>query len=348
MPERSYSMDKFNYEIRNDSVHIEGYVNAVERDSNVINTREGRCVENVTAGAFGEALSRAENVDILLNHNTERKLGSTSEGNLKLYEDAIGLRAETDVTDADVIEKARKGELRGWSFGFVANKTELEKRSQGVPRRHINAMDIYEVSIIDNTMKPCYNGCNVEVRAEGEIEYRGTDVMESINRNEQEQMKLELEMRYNPYHDPSTGRFTSGGGSGGRVMMSYKNNYGERVRRMYAVQTDGSLKTIVENSRIGNAAQQAKIEHIKKIAERDGYFNLTFKNAENNSVKITYDEKKIITHVHNSKMTDPSKNDIYERTTRHFGTIYDNGIYKPDRFNSTKTISETLVKKGQR
>ena len=43
-----------NIEIRaDDSVHIEGYVNAVERDSKIINIPNvGRCVEQIRAGGF--------------------------------------------------------------------------------------------------------------------------------------------------------------------------------------------------------------------------------------------------------------------------------------------------------
>lgn len=65
---------------------------------------------------------------MLLNHDNSRELGSTRDGNLELHEDNIGLRAIATITDADVIEKARKGELRGWSFGFFANSDEWEER----------------------------------------------------------------------------------------------------------------------------------------------------------------------------------------------------------------------------
>ena len=91
-------------EIRgNSSVHIEGYVNAVGRDSRILNSpTKGSFVEMIEPGTFGKALERAENVDLLLNHNKDRKLGSTSVGNLALNEDSIGLRAEADIKDAEV------------------------------------------------------------------------------------------------------------------------------------------------------------------------------------------------------------------------------------------------------
>lgn len=190
------------FEIRADGVlHIEGYVNAVERDSRIVMCPEcGKCVEQIAAGAFGNALRAAKNVDMLLNHDKGRKIGSTSEGTLTLTEDSIGLRASADITDEEVVEKARNGLLRGWSFGFKATDTEIEQRSQGVPRRHVKALSISEVSLIDDRYRPCYAGTYIELRAdEGAEEADFT------------------ELRFNPYHDPNTGRFTdsSGGGTGG-------------------------------------------------------------------------------------------------------------------------------------
>lgn len=154
-------------EIRADgTIRIEGYVNAVERDSGTVICPEcGRCVEQIKAGAFGEALRAAKNIDILLDHDRGRKLGSTSEGTLSLYEDNIGLRASADISDKEVISQAKSGRLRGWSFGFRALKTDIERRGDDVPRRHVNALRISEVSIIDDRFTPCYAGTSIEVRA---------------------------------------------------------------------------------------------------------------------------------------------------------------------------------------
>ena len=69
-------------------------------------------------GTFQRAIDRADEVKILLNHDYSRNLGSTKT-NLKLYEDNIGLRAIAEITDAEVIQKAKEGKLRGWSFGFI-------------------------------------------------------------------------------------------------------------------------------------------------------------------------------------------------------------------------------------
>lgn len=160
------------FEIRADGVlHIEGYVNTVERDSRIVMCPEcGKCVEQIAAGAFGNALRAAKNVDMLLNHDKGHRIASTSEGNLVLAEDSIGLRASADITDTEVVEKAKNGLLRGWSFGFKATDTEIEQRAKGVPRRHVKALSISEVSLVDDRYQPCYAGTSIDLRAYAEGE----------------------------------------------------------------------------------------------------------------------------------------------------------------------------------
>ena len=145
-------MKKIRIEIRNDSVLLDGYVNAVGRDSKPIITPHGKCVEQIEPRAFQRALERADNVDLLLNHDKTRKLGSTKDKNLELFEDNIGLRAISVITDPDVVQKAREKKLKGWSFGMYTNKDRLEERADQIPRRHIEDLDLFEVSIIDDRL----------------------------------------------------------------------------------------------------------------------------------------------------------------------------------------------------
>lgn len=86
-------------EIRADSVLIEGYVNAVARDSRPMRDRKTgkRFVEQIVPGVFERALRHNE-VQLYLNHDRSRVLGSTST-NLELHEDSIGLHARAEVTD---------------------------------------------------------------------------------------------------------------------------------------------------------------------------------------------------------------------------------------------------------
>ncbi|MCS4463346.1 HK97 family phage prohead protease [Clostridium botulinum] len=114
-------------EIRSDHVIIEGYINAVERDSRPMPSPKGKFVEQVRSGVWKNAISKNDNIIFLLNHNNNKKLG-TSKENLKLREDNIGLYAETRVYDPEVIKKAKENKLIGWSFGFKKLKTVGEKR----------------------------------------------------------------------------------------------------------------------------------------------------------------------------------------------------------------------------
>lgn len=169
-------------EIRNNSLHIEGYVNAVERDSRILPSSRGKFVEQIKANTWQRALEKAKNVDLLFNHTEHRKLGSTNEGNLKLHEDSIGLKAECDINDPEIIEKAKNNELRGWSFGFINTKDTWENTDKGYERRYIEDMELLEVSILDCT--PAYIGTSIEARGEDTVikELRNVDdEVEMIN-----------------------------------------------------------------------------------------------------------------------------------------------------------------------
>lgn len=164
-------------EIREDSVHITGYVNAIERYSKPIRESvRGQIrtfIERIKAGVFKTALKRNDDVKVLLNHNHDRVLATTKDGNAKLEEDNIGLRAEVDIYDAEVIEKARNGKLVGWSFGFYANADEVGAEGE-TETRTITDLDLIEVSILDDTKSPAYYGTSIEARSEDEkvLEYR--------------------------------------------------------------------------------------------------------------------------------------------------------------------------------
>ncbi|MDU7726960.1 MAG: HK97 family phage prohead protease [Clostridium perfringens] len=172
-------------EIRNNSIIIDGYVNAVARDSRLIPDVKGSFREQIVPKAFQRALEKAENVDILLNHDKNRKLGSTTEGTLELFEDNIGLRAIATISDAEVIEKAKRNELRGWSFGFYSVKDRWEDIEEGVQRRYVEDLELTEVSIVDNTKVPAYSATSIETRANEEVltETRSLDSIVKISDN---------------------------------------------------------------------------------------------------------------------------------------------------------------------
>lgn len=158
-------------EIRGDAAHIEGYVNAVARDSKPIMGQDGeRFVEQIEPGAFSRAIDKAKaagrSIRVMLNHRKD--LGGTGE-NLSLKEDSIGLYAEADITDPTVIDKARAHKLRGWSFGFTCANERTEK-TESLPRRHVQDLDLIEVTIVDDRARPAYAGTSIETRSEDEAE----------------------------------------------------------------------------------------------------------------------------------------------------------------------------------
>lgn len=183
-------------EIRNNEVIIEGYVNAVARDSRPIPSQRGRFIEQIVPRTFERALQNAENVDILLNHNKDRHLGSTKEGTLELFEDSIGLRAFATITDPEVIEKAKKNQLRGWSFGFLAKKDRWEDSVDGnLSRRYVEELELREVSIIDNTKLPAYTATSIETREDSEFltEIRSIDLEIRVVDNSTEEEKVKFD-----------------------------------------------------------------------------------------------------------------------------------------------------------
>jgi len=170
-------------EIRNDSVVLDGYVNAIARDSRPMLDDNGeKFVEQISPKTFQRALEKNDDILCLLNHEPSRVLGSTKQGNMEIFEDNIGLRAICKITDSEVIEKAKNGKLRGWSFGFEALKEHEEPLANGLKRRFVDEMNLAEVSIIDEHKIPCYVGTSIELRADGnsKIEFRGEDFKAKI------------------------------------------------------------------------------------------------------------------------------------------------------------------------
>ena len=170
-------------EIRNDSVLLDGYVNAVARDSRPMLDEKGeKFVEQISPKTFQRAVEKSDDILCLLNHEPSRKLGSTKEGNIELFEDNIGLRAICKITDSEVIKKAKENKLRGWSFGFEAVKEHEEQASENLKRRFVDDMNLFEVSIIDDRKIPCYIGTSIETRADknSKIEYRGEEFQAKI------------------------------------------------------------------------------------------------------------------------------------------------------------------------
>lgn len=182
-----------NIRVIDDKVIIDGYVNAVERLSKPLNDRLGKFVERIKVGAFKRALERADDVRILINHDWQRDLGGIKDGNLELSEDAIGLRAHTEITDPKTVDGVKSGKIqfRGWSFGFTDREVE-QGEENGLTVRNVKDLNLYEVSLIDRSRVPAYDGTLVAVRSADDSERVNiADVTES-------EIKLRVEEKEQP------------------------------------------------------------------------------------------------------------------------------------------------------
>lgn len=153
-------------EIREDYVEISGYVNVSLRDSRRLPSDRGIFVEQIEPQVFQRALDRNDDVKLLFNHKEDRMLGSQKQGNLALHEDAIGLFAQCKVSDPEVIDKARRNELRGWSFGFINRQDEWDT-TVNPQRRFLKDIDLLEISVLSVT--PAYTAMSIESRGEESV-----------------------------------------------------------------------------------------------------------------------------------------------------------------------------------
>ena len=185
---------KMSVEIRSDAVLLEGYVNAVGRDSRILTDRTGKkFVEQIVPGTFQRALEKGNNVKIDLNHN--RVLGSRETGEVELYEDAIGLRAKALISDPEVRSLARNNRLTGWSFTFIPREVTIEPTDNPeIERRYLKDIDLEAVSILSVT--PAYIATSIEARSENaeayEVRALETDVEVTEIRNNDVEISYDL------------------------------------------------------------------------------------------------------------------------------------------------------------
>lgn len=155
-------------EIRTDGAHISGYVNVTEKKSRPVITPHGKVVEVIEPRAFEEAIKRAGNITLTVDHDSTSVYANTNDGTLVLTEDNIGLHADVTITDRTLIDLAKKGKIRGWSFGMYNVVDEVEARADDIPLRKVKALDLDHVTLVVNKT-PAYSATSVELRAEAEV-----------------------------------------------------------------------------------------------------------------------------------------------------------------------------------
>lgn len=151
---------------------VDGYLNAVGRDSRIIRDEKKPYVENIYPGTFNKVLKRTDNVIANVNHSLNKYVGSLREHNLELYEDSIGCYAKATPKMEEFDKIADINNLVGWSLEFkpYPDAIEYETTSSGMQRRIIHDFDLYAVSIIDAQAdgKPYYTGTSIKMRSERE------------------------------------------------------------------------------------------------------------------------------------------------------------------------------------
>ncbi|MCM1508292.1 MAG: HK97 family phage prohead protease [Ruminococcus flavefaciens] len=164
-------------EKRADGLHITGYVNVTGKLSRPVVTPHGKVLETIEERAFNRAIKKSGEITLTVDHDSTA-YARTSDGTLKLSEDAIGLRADCLITDENVMEMAHRGKIKGWSFGMYNVVDELEQRTEGLPIRHVKDFTLDHITLVKDKI-PCYSATSVEYRADSltDVESRAIDII---------------------------------------------------------------------------------------------------------------------------------------------------------------------------
>ncbi len=134
-------------------------------------TRIGpRFEERIAQGAFKNTLPNGD-IRALWSHNTEKVIGRTRNGSLKLREDETGLAFDLDLPDTtegrDAYTLIKGGYVTGVSFGFRVKKDSWERGDEGKPhRRTILDVELLEIS---PTPFPAYEQTHVAARSSDDV-----------------------------------------------------------------------------------------------------------------------------------------------------------------------------------
>ena len=188
--------------LENNKLHIRGYVNITDKCSRVLRENNLAFKEKVEVGCFKRALSKADDVLFLLNHDMDKKLGSLKDGNLALKEDNIGLYIDAEVENEELLNLYNDGgfsSFSGFSYGFKTIDDSL-KEENGTKIRTLKDIDLIEVSLLDSTETPAYYGTlvtsmetrSVEKEIRNFVAEELEEVEETIEDNSKEDNSEEL------------------------------------------------------------------------------------------------------------------------------------------------------------
>lgn len=177
-----------------ESRKIEGYAIVFGQESRVLCDWGDYFIETIDREAVNEDLLNSSDVKCLFNHNREKLLARSvnGEGSLSLNIDDYGVRYSFEAPNTPdgntVYELVKRGDICGSSFAFRADdENSIEYFGEGVdgiPRRTVKKITaLYDVSpVID----PAYTQTSVSARAWEKPEEKAEPVEEPEERKEDE------------------------------------------------------------------------------------------------------------------------------------------------------------------
>lgn len=132
----------------------------------------GPFIETIARGAFGESISRGDDIRALFNHDTAHVLGRRSVGTLRIFDEERGVRVEIDLpntqTARDLSESIDRGDIDQMSVTWYLDddfKSEwrwIEETGESKDRRVILRATLREVSIV---AIPAYDDTSIAKRS---------------------------------------------------------------------------------------------------------------------------------------------------------------------------------------
>lgn len=148
-----------------DGLTLEGYA-AVFDEWTTIDSWEGRFEERISPGAFRRTIGQRMPV-LQFDHGAHPLIGSIPLGRItSLQEDSRGLKIRARLSDNWLVEPVRDairdGAIDGMSFRFRVLDDEWTRTSDGMSRRTIREVELYEVGPV---VFPAYEQTTVGVRS---------------------------------------------------------------------------------------------------------------------------------------------------------------------------------------
>lgn len=171
-----------------DGLNVKGYVNMTGEWSHILSGRPKslganrnqppkQWIERILPNTFQKAIDKATKVDFLAEHEGNLILSSTKNDSLKLYEDEKGLVMEAKISETswgnDYFTLIKDNLIDGMSFGMRVLKDKWSNGDNGILKRDIEEIEIFEISAVKSPAYP-----------QSILEARGIDVIDNVVPNE--------------------------------------------------------------------------------------------------------------------------------------------------------------------